>query len=245
GEAANGADLQVGQELNSRRRKAITDAQKVLGQALGEMEANAALVVALRQGKKDQFQVSLGKTSVEQAIRQVRAIGLQRGDYPLAHVAGDVFLTVHASGLDRLAKPINREDAEQVQRNLAIMRGDHDEDGWLPLGVAKRPDLVMNVKPGVAPRLAEPFRPGPGLEQSLRDYIGGRAADGDAPADIVADIQSADFFRKVGPERADEYRRALDAVAPLKGADGKMQRAEALADRFDEYADAFVQARYG
>lgn len=245
GEAANGADLQVGQELNSRRRKAITDAQKVLGQALGEMEANAALVVALRQGKKDQFQVSLGKTSVEQAIRQVRAIGLQRGDYTIEHVAGDVFLTVHASGLDRLAKPINREDAEQVQRNLAIMRGDHDEDGWLPLGVAKRPDLVMNVKPGVAPRLAEPFRPGPDLEQSLRDYIGGRAADGDAPADIVADIQSADFFRKVGPERADEYRRALDAVAPLKGADGKMQRAEALADRFDEYADAFVQARYG
>src|SRR5690606_32035482 len=150
GEAANGADLQVGQELNSRRRKAITDAQKVLGQALGEMEANAALVVALRQGKKDQFQVSLGKTSVEQAIRQVRAIGLQRGDYTIEHVAGDVFLTVHASGLDRLAKPINREDAEQVQRNLAIMRGDHDEDGWLPLGVAKRPDLVMNVKPGVA-----------------------------------------------------------------------------------------------
>lgn len=216
GEAANGADLQVAQELNARRRKAIGDAQKILGQSLGEMEANAALVVALKQGKKDSFQVSLGKTGVEQAIQQARALGLQRGDYTIEHVAGDAFLTVNAAGLDRLAKPIAREDVEQIKRNLAIINGAHDEDGWLPLGIAKRPDLAMDVKPGVAPRLAEPFQPGDDLEQSLRDYIGGRAADGDAPADIVADIQSADFFQKVGWDRAEEYRKALDAVAPLR-----------------------------
>lgn len=245
GEAANGADLQVAQELNARRRKAIGDAQKILGQSLGEMEANAALVVALKQGKKDSFQVSLGKTGVEQAIQQARALGLQRGDYTIEHVAGDTFLTVNAAGLDRLAKPIAREDVEQIKRNLAIINGAHDEDGWLPLGIAKRPDLAMDVKPGVAPRLAEPFQPGDDLEQSLRDYIGGRAADGDAPGDIVADIQSADFFQKVGWNRAEEYRKALDAVAPLKGQDGKMQRAEALADRFNQYADAFVERRHG
>lgn len=245
GEAASGADLQVAQELNARRRKAVGDAQKILGQALGEMEANAALVVALKQGKKDQFQVSLGRTGVEQAIQQARAIGLQRGDYQIEHVAGDTFLTVNAAGLDRLAKPIDRADIAQVQRNLAIIRGDHDEDGWLPGGVARRPDLGLDAKPGVAPRLAEPFQPGGDLEQSLRDYIGGRAADGDAPGDIVADIQSAAFFGKVGPERADAYRAALDAVAPLKGQDGKMRRAEALADTFDRYADDFVAQRHG
>lgn len=245
GEAASGADLQVAQELNARRRKAIGDAQKILGQALGEMEANAALVTAMKQGAKDQWQGSLGKVGAEDAIRRVRAIGLQRGDYTLETVAGDTFLTINAAGMDRLAKPIAREDVQQIQRNLAIIRGDQDEDGWLPLGVANRPDLAMDVKPGVAPRLAEPFTPGDDLEQSLRDYIGGRAADGDTPGDIVADIQSAAFFEKVGFDKAEAYRAALDKVAPLKDANGKQARAETLAGKFDEYADQFVETRHG
>lgn len=245
GEAANGADLLTAQELNARRRDAVVGAQRTLGQALGEMEANAALVLALKQGKKDQFEVSLGKTSIESAIQQVRAIGLQRGDYTISEVAGNTFLTVNGAGMDRLAKPIQKEDIEQVKRNLSIINGDFDEDGWLPLGVANRPDLAMEVKPGVAERLAEPFSPSEDLEQSLVEYIGGRTADGDTPADIVADIQSADFFEKVGFDRSEAYREALDKVAPLKGKDGKMQRAEALADRFDQYADQFVQERYG
>lgn len=237
-EAQNGADLQVAQELNARRRAAVGDAQRILGQALGEMEANAALVVAMKQGKQDSLQVSLGKTSPENAIKQVRALGLMPGDYTLEKVAGDTFLTVTGDGMDRLAKPIAREDLQQVRRNIAIIRGDHDEDGWLPLGVANRTDLAMDVKPGVAEQLAQPFQPGPDLHQSLKDYIGGRAADGDAPADILADIQSAGFFQKAGDHEA--YRKALDAVAPMKGADGKMQRAEALTDTFEKYADDYV-----
>lgn len=236
--AGTGHDLAVAQELNARRRAAVGDAQRIMGQALGEMEANAALVMAMKQGAADSVQVSLGKTSPEQAIKQVRAIGLLPGDYTLEKVAGDTFLTVSASGMDRLAKPVNREDVQQVKRNLAIIRGDHDEDGWLPLGVANRPDLAMDVKPGVAESFAHPFQPGADLHASLRDYIGARAADGDAPADILADIQSADFFIKAGDHEA--YRAALDEVAPLKGADGKMQRAEALADTFDKYADDYV-----
>lgn len=243
GEGATGADLAVAQELNARRRGAITDAQKIIGQALGEMEANAALTVALKRGKKDTLQVSLGKTGLESAITQARALGLQRGDYTIESVAGNTFITVNAAGQDRLAAPISREDIAQVQRNLSIIRGDQDEDGWLPKGVASRPDLAMHVKPGVAPSLAEPFTPGDDLEQSLRDYIGGRAADGDAPGDIIADIQSAAFFDKAGDPAA--YRAALDAVAPLKGQDGQLQRAESLGDTFDSYADQFVAARHG
>lgn len=245
GELQNSDDLASAQELNARRRRAVNDAQKVLGQALGEMEGNAAILTALKQGKKDQFQVSLGKASVESAIQQVRAIGLQRGDYTIDDMAGDRFLTVNGAGLDRLAKPVNRDDVEQVRRNIAIIRGDEDQDGWLPKGVANRPDLAMDVKAGAAPSLAEPFAAGADLEQSLRDYIGGRAADGDTPGDIVADIQSAEFFQKAGAGRAEAYRAALDAVAPLKGEDGKQARADALSDRFEGYADAFVDARHG
>lgn len=245
GGAATGADLQVAQELNSRRRNAVTGAQKILGQTLGEMEANAALGVALKQGAKDQWQGSLGKIGIEDAIRRVRALGLQRGDYTLDNVAGDTFLTIHATGLDKLAKPVLRADVEQVQRNLSIINGEHDEEGWLPLGVANRPDLVMDVPAGVAPRLAKPFAPGADLDQSLRNYIGGRAADGDAPGDIVADIQSADFFNQVGTDRIDDYRHALDRIAPLKNEQGKQRRSDELAELFDSYADQWVANQYG
>lgn len=244
GDSANGADLQVAQELNDRRRRCVNDAQKIIGQSLGEMEANAALTLALKQGAKNEFQGSLGKVGIEAAIQRVRAIGLQRGDYKLDKVAGDTFLTINAAGMDRLASPVNREDVERVRRNQAIINGDHDEDGWLPLGVANRPDLAMAVKPGVAERLAGPFVPGSDLSQSLRDYIGARAADGDAPGDIVADIQSAPFFEKVGDRRA-EYSAALREVAPLQNSKGKQVRSETLESKFNEYADAHVAALGG
>lgn len=244
GEAANGHDLQIAQELNAKRRHAISDAQKVLGQALGEMEANAALVVALKQGRNGDFQVSLGKVTPESAVQQARAIGLQRGDYQIAHAGGDAIMTVTSTGMERLAKPVAREDLNQIQRNIDIISGRHDEEGWLPKGVANRPDLVMTVPAGVAPRLAQPFQPGDDLHQSLRDYIGGRAADGDSATDIVADIQSAAFFDKVGG-RTDAYRQALDAAAPLKDQNGKLQRAEALESTFHSYADEFVDRHHG
>ena len=244
-DAVNGADLAVAQELNARRRACIGDAQRIVGQAFGEMEANAALVMATKAPGKGDFQVSLGHTNTEQAIQQVRAIGLLAGDYKLEKVAADTFLTVTPAGMARLAKPVNRADVAQVSRNLSIIRGDQDEDGWLPLGVADRPDLVMDVKPGQAERLAQPFQAGDDLQASLRSYIGARAADGDAPADILSDVQSADFFQKVGPGRAEEYRKALDEVAPLKDASGKQQRAEALADTFDKYADDHVAGQGG
>lgn len=240
GDAATPHDLATAQEMNAKRREAIANANRILGTHLGEFEANAALVAALRQGKQDSIQVSMGDASAETIITQARAIGLQRGDYKLDTAGSNRFLTITGAGMDRLAKPVSREDMQQVRRNLDIIEGKHDEDNWLPLGIANRPDLDMPVPAGVAQSLAEPFKPGSDLQQSLRDYIGGRMADGDTPADIVADIQSAEFFQKAGDPAA--YRAALDAVAPNEG--GQL-RAEALAGKFDEYADQFVADRFG
>lgn len=244
-DAETGGDLAAMQEINRRRADAINESQKVLGQALGEMEANAALVYALKRGKSVKpFEVSLGKVPVETAIQQVRAIGLQRGDYSIETVAGNRVLSVKPEGLDRLAAPVNRADIEQVRRNMDIISGKHDEDGWLPGGITDRPDLDLHPKPGIATRLAEPFDPSADLESAIRDYIGGRCADGDAAADIVSDLQSADFIRKVG-DRTDEYRVALDKVAPLQGVDGKMQDSSSLQPEFEKMADEFVEKRFG
>jgi len=243
GAAENGSDLAALQEINHRRAEAINESQKVLGTALGEMEANAALVYALQRGKSEKpFEVALGRTSVESAITQLRAIGLQRGDYTLEKADGNQILKVLPEGMDRLAKPVNRADLEQVRRNLDIIQGKHDEDGWLPKGVSDRPDLGMDLKPGVAPQLAEPYTPGPDAESSLRDYIGGRAADGDSPASILSDIQSADFIKKTGAT-PEAYHAALEKLAPLAGANGKLQQAEALRSAFDGMADHFVGSR--
>ena len=132
----------------------------------------------------------------------------------------------------------------QVQRNLDIMSGKYDEENWLPLGFANRPDLAMHVEPGVAPSLAKPFEPSADIEQSLRDYIGGRIADGDAPLDILRDVQSYEFSQRSGVDGT-TYIKALNAVAPLKGEDGEMRPIESMQGVFEGYADDFVERHYG
>ena len=249
GEAQTPHDLAIAQELNAKRRDAIANANRILGTALGEMEANAAIVVALRQGRQDSIQVSMGDASPETIIQQARAIGLQRGDYKIETVGANKFLTITGAGMDRLAKPVNKADMQQIRRNLDIIEGKHDEDNWLPLGIANRPDLDMPVPAGVAPSLAEPFRAPTeqGIEamaESIKDYIGGRMADGDTPADIYADLLSLDIMEKVGARR-DEYMKALEHIAPTRDEKGKMIRAEDRADYFNALADAFVEKRYG
>jgi hypothetical protein len=237
-EGKTGYDLATAQEANHKRREAVMQAKRVLGQATGQLQAGASLVMALREGAKDHVEVSLGKVDPKSAITKLHALGLKSGDYKLESVNGNLVTTITGEGLDRLAAPVDVEGMKQISRNMDIISGKHDEDGWLPKGFANRPDLAMKAEPGVAERLAQPFKPGADLAQSLRDYIGGRAADGDSPADILADIQSGDFHAKSGDPEA--YRAALDSVAPLKSEDGKMRPVESLAGEFEKMADDYV-----
>jgi len=242
-EGKTGFDLAHAQELNNQRREAINDGKRILGQATGDLQANAALVQAMREGKKNHIEVSLGKVDAKTAITQLHALGLKSGDYKLDKVGDNLIATVSGDGLDRLAKPVDFEGLKQIKRNLDIISGGHDEDGWLPQGFANRPDLAMKVEPGVAIKLAKPFAPGADLAASLRDYIGGRVADGNGLEDILADVQSADFFAKAGDQA--KYRAALDEVAPLKGEDGKMKPIDSLTESFEKMADDFVESNYG
>ena len=244
-EGATGDDLALAQELNQKRRDAIAEGKKVLGQATGELQAGAALVMSLREGARDHIEVSLGKVQAKAALIQLHAIGLEQGDYKLEEAGGNLIATITGAGMDKLASPVDVEGMRQIKRNLDIISGKQDEEGWLPKGFASRPDLAMHVEPGVAPKLAQPFNPdhAGGLTGALQDYIGGRVADGDALTDILADVQSADFFKKAGD--ADGYRKALDAVVPLKQDDGKMRPIESLRDAFEAYADGFVSDHYG
>lgn len=243
GDAATGHDLAVAQEMNAKRREFTQQAQRILATSLGEMEANAAIVLALGQGKKDKIELSMGKVSPEDAVTRLRAIGLQRGDYAIEKVGASTMLTLHGAGMDRLAQPISREDLERTRTALDIIEGRQDEQGWLPGGVADRPDLAMDLKPGVAPRLAQPFPDRPDdVGQAVRDFIGGRAADGEAPADILAALLSEETIQRAGDREA--FMRAVEEVAPLYS-DGTMIRAETHAETFDRLADDFVARKHG
>lgn len=240
---AVGADgLKSAAAAHLARAQALSDANVALGRTLGEFEANAALVAALGAPPAKELQVSLGATPLDQAVKQCYALGLSKADYRLQRVGPSVLLTVNASGMDKLAAPVDRDNLERVARNVALARGEFDEDGWLPQGFANRPDLALGVLPGAAPSLAVEFDPGPtaDLEQALRQYVGARTADGASPGDIVADIQSAAFYAKAGASRTKEYRAALDAVAPNKIDGKRLQRAEQLAPAFEAMADAYV-----
>lgn len=245
-EAASGAtDLAQATALNRARMEHLVAARKVMGQALGEMEARASLISALESGPRESVEVSLGAAPLDSAVKQLWALGLTDEDYQIERVEGNVFATIRASGMDKLAAPLDRENLERVQRNLSIMRGEADEDGWLPAGFAKRPDLGLNLPPGVSPSLSVPFdATAADLGAALRDYIGSRTADGDRAADVLADVQSASFFLKVGAARGAEYRAALDAVIPSQNGK-KRVRVEDLAPVFDQYADDFVASRWG
>lgn len=244
GDAADGSDLAVAQELNAKRRDFTVNAQRVLGVSLGEMEANAALAVAMQQPSKKQVQVSLGKTSVTSAINQARAIGLDKGDYEVTQAGTNTMLSVHEAGLDKLAMPVSKADLKATREALDIIEGRRDEDNWLPEGVADRPDLAMNIKPGTAPQLAKPFKVGAGgVEQAVGDYIGGRTADGDAPADIISGLLSENIMQASGDR--DGFIAAVNKIAPLYDAKGKMVRVETHSDAFNHLADSFVERTYG
>lgn len=241
---ATGADLAVAQEVAAKRRESIGQARRIMGQTLGEMEGNAAMISALGKGARDSIEVPMGDMSTEAAVRRVRALGLQPGDYEINSVGSTRFLTLRASGMDRIAAGIDREGEAVTRRALDIQAGKEDEVGWLPKGMADRPDLAAKPPPGVAPRFAEAFQPGPDMAQSVRDYVGARAADGDAARDIVADLRSEDMARRAG-ERSGEYWAAVDKLAPLNDAKGKPLNADTLQGDFEKLADAYVQGRFG
>ena len=141
---------------------------------------------ARKEGKVERpLEVALGSSDAEAAAIQLHALGLEAADFTLESIGGQQFASITPQGLDRLAQPIDRSTLGRERAALDIISGSRDEDDWLPHGIARRPDLAAPTPPGVAPTLAQPFeRHHPDPQQALKDYIGGRIADGDAIKDI-------------------------------------------------------------
>ncbi len=244
-DAEDGDDLTIAHEVTRRKKRAIGGAQRLLGQALGEFEAHAALLVAMKGKPGDDLQVPLGKLRTEDAIRRLRAIGLSRGDYTVEHAGGEAIAKITPAGMLGVVKPGDAAHVKAIRRNLDIIEGRQDDENFWPEGVAKRADMALPPpSPAVAATLARPFKAGADMAQSLRDYIGGRMADGHAIGDILADAQSEDVIRLAGDRRA-EYMKALDDVVPIHGEDGKAIEAEARRPGFEAMADDYARREFG
>lgn len=115
------SDLAVMQRINADRREKLESAREVLGRTLGELEAIAALNVALKQRKPKELHVALGPVGNEAAIRQVRSIGLGRNDYILDTDGVNRFVTIKPEAFDKLVTKIDPAE-QQVRDEIAAIK---------------------------------------------------------------------------------------------------------------------------
>lgn len=125
------------QDLNESRLQYLDEANRVAGQALGSLEASAAMVAELKKKKDPKtIEANLGKISMEEAIIRARAIGLKSGDYDIDSVGGDKVLTI--LNPSRLIRNQRIEDMDAEEEIAAIKSGARDEKDWLPEGLVRR-----------------------------------------------------------------------------------------------------------
>lgn len=259
--AEDGDDLALIENLNRQRIDALAEARKILGTALGEFEMGAALNMAMREGRSNKpFEVSLGKINPASAYTQLRALGLEPGDFHVNAIGGEQIAEITPDGLDKISRSIDRKALQRQRAALDIIEGRQDEKDWLPEGFAARKDLNGIAEPGQAPKLAEPFDASKGLEQGIKDYFGGRVADGDNPRDILADATNSQWMdTHIPTNRREAYLSALAALLPSTrtrkamaegtGGEGKLVTEkvpiENHRDILEAWADEFVKSRYG
>jgi hypothetical protein len=153
--ADNPDDLAMLKSLTDTRIELLDEANRVLGQTLGSLEASAMLGSVMKQGGKlESVDTNMGNLSAEAAVVKLRALGLQEGDYSVQTVNGDRIATINESGISRLVKAIDPEEIA-IERDVDdIKRGVYDEDGWLPKGLVDRPSDSFE-DPGIDPELPE------------------------------------------------------------------------------------------
>lgn len=147
--ATNPDDLAMLKELNETRIGYIDEANRVLGQSLGALEAAAMLGSVMKQGgRASEADANLGPISSEEAVVRMRVLGLEKEDYHIETINGDRIATIKESGLEKLTKTIDPEEIA-IERDVEdIKRGVYDEPGWLPAGLVARP-LESYQDPGV------------------------------------------------------------------------------------------------
>lgn len=227
--------------------ESLNEAQREIGGALGRMEALATQAQALRGKLPDHIEIQ-ARDQWDNALQWVHAAGLAPGDYEIDRQSKTV--RIPQSSWHKL---INKEGPEVVKTRETvdqIKQGKHDEPGWLPPGFVKREASTFNRDVPGASRFWQPLdlpkNPGgpEGREYkvALEAHVGARIADGEAPGDILKDMNSAAIMAGVSDVNA--YTAALREVFPIKGADGELQPLDAHKDYYQQLAEEHVASAH-
>ena len=137
--ATNPDDLHALNLIESQRSAYLEEANRIMAQAVGSLEASAALAQAMKhRGMPTSIEADLGAISGENAIIRARAMGLGDGDYEIDSRGGHRFLSVNGAFLHKLTPTIDADDIRIERAVTAIKAGDMDDSDWLPDGIEHR-----------------------------------------------------------------------------------------------------------
>lgn len=220
----------------------VIDAQKVVGSALGKLEASATLSQAFRRKMPEHLTLATRPGSSDTATQAyLEGLGLKAGeDYRKEH---GQFL-IPRQHWDKLLSRVPKEEVEKEKEAVRIKNGERDEKGWLPKGVISRAASTFTDPEGGKPRYFEPLRmSGDGWEQKLEDHVGSRLADGETAGDIAHDLLSPVNIDKA-PDR-DQYLAKVRQLFPIQDAEGKARKFEDQREHFQKIASDYMIRKYG
>lgn len=224
----------------------LKNVQRVVGGALGQMEATATLGQAFRQALPDRMEIDAPKAGMHQALMHLQAHGLEPGDYEADTARGKV--VIHRHAWDKLIHRDSKEVIAQRKESDDIKRGAKDEDGWLPHGFVSRSQDSFNRTDVHHPRAWEPVDMNhPDQRATLVDHIGARLTNGERPGDIEKDLLSENVAKtakdpaahrelvtKLFPKSAPEDVATHAANKEIRGHRQRLQaKYQAAQDRYD------------
>ena len=218
------------------------EVQRVVGAALGSMEASATMGQVLRDKMPDELVVGGGGVDAQQTLAWLHAAGLKPGQYTVEEKGGRV--RIPRESWSALLSRLPEHDVEWRKASLGIKKGEADENGWLPAGIVSRAATTFNSHVPNAPRYFAPFDASSGdYKGAIESHVGSRIAEGESPTTILPDLLSPKVVDSVKDREG--YLAALKEAFPMHDVDGKPIDYNAHRDRFEALADKFMASRYG
>lgn len=208
---------------------------KDIGTALGQLQASAAMTLALESKPRSlRFAVDGDNVNVEdvpglfsretpdgESKPSIWAhYGLGADDFDLQDGPDGQLVSVKPSGMEKLAgASYDPADREEYERAIAIKRGEFDEENFTPDGFAYRPAQTFTDVRAEAQQFDTTLNYSPEmsddeLDGAIRQYLGARVANGDNPLSVRNDLFSPELYANLGLGESDSGRlqSAVDAL---------------------------------
>lgn len=208
---------------------------KSIGTALGQLQASAAMTLALESNPRSlRFSVTGDNADVadvpglfsreseggEEKPSIWATYGLDADDFSLDDGPDGQLVSVKPSGMEKLAgATYDPADREEYERAIAIKRGDFDEENFTPNGFAYRAASTFTDLRAEAQQFDTKLAYRSGMSDSdldgaIRQYLGARVANGDNPLSVRNDLFSPELYANLGlgESDSDRLRSAVDAI---------------------------------